>query len=282
MNYILINNQFIDEAEAKISVKERGFRFGDGVFETCLIFDRIIYNWPNHLKRLKQGLESIKINYDPSDLQLKAIELIKKNQLNDGILRISISRGVGSRGYMPAKNITPLLVIETANPNMKITPPINLWISQYQKPSLQALPVNYKLMQGLNSTLAKMEAYENNCFDSILLNEKGEICETSSANIFLVKDNILYTPDEDCGILLGTTRAKIIELSPIAVKLAKINIASLEDFDEIFITNVALGVLAVDNVHSIKKSFSNKNYSQIFAELLELDIKSYAKRARMD
>lgn len=230
MPYIIINNKILPKNKALINVGDRGFRFGDGVFETCLTVDGKIYNWEAHRNRLEEGLKAIKIEldfhltqvgvYNPDltfasnskkemnprsglqtptcndndKLKESCLELIKKNKIKNGYLRIAISRGVGSVGYLPQENIQPTVVIETLPLNTKPKSPIKLCISNYQKPSIKSLPVNYKLMNGLNSTLAKLEAVEKNYFDAILLNEKNQICETSSANIFWIKDDVLYTP----------------------------------------------------------------------------------------
>jgi branched-chain amino acid aminotransferase len=279
-DYISINGKILPAKKALISVQDRGFRFGDGVFETCLIKDGVVYNWQAHLTRLEAGLKAIKIiPVFHNTLKGMTDKLIQKNKIKNGYLRISISRGVGSIGYLPIKNIQPTLVIETLplnpKPLKKNLAPIKLFISTIQKPSLKSLPINYKLTQGINSTLAKLEAVENNCFDAIILNEKNQICETSSANIFWVKDDILYTPHQDCGLLLGTIREKILELSPIKTKLVKAKIEDLLDADEVFITNVSLRVLAIDRITD--KEFKNKKYSKIFANLLSEDIEKYVK-----
>jgi len=274
-DYISINGKILPAKKALISVQDRGFRFGDGAFETCLIAGGIIYSWEEHLQRLNAGLKAIKINFDCKNLEHSCLQLIQKNKIKNGYVRIAVSRGVGSVGYLPEKNIQPTLVIETIPLNQKSKLPITLCVSKIQKPSLKSLPTNYKLMQGLNSTLVKLEAIESNCFDAIILNDKSQICETSSANIFWIKDDILYTPHQDCGCLLGTVREKILELSTIKIKLAKAKIIDLLKADEVFITNVAIGVLAIDKI--VDKEFKNKKYGKIFADLLNNDIKKYVR-----
>ena len=299
MDYISINNKILPAKKALISAQDRGFRFGDGAFETCLIKDGKIYNWEAHLKRLEAGLKAIKINishlsaphssralYHPrprgdeawdenGKLKEYSLQLIQKNKIQNGYLRIAVSRGVGSVGYLPIKNIEPTIIIETLPLISKPKSSIKLCISKIQKPSLKSLPVNYKLSQGLNSTLVKLEAIDNDCFDGVVLNDKNQICETSSANIFWIKNNILYTPHQDCGCLLGTIRGKILELSPIKTKLAKAKIDDLLNADEAFITNIAIGVLAIDKIEN--KKFTVKKYSKIFSDLLHQNIKKYVQ-----
>ena len=278
MNFVIINNQIIKEDQAFISIQERGFRFGDGVFETCRVFDGIIYNSEAHFERLRSGIEAIKIKIDLKDLKNNCQKLIKKNSLKNGLIRIYISRGIGSIGYLPINDIKPLTVIETLEmPTLGLFP-IKLFLSEITKISIKSLPINYKLAQGLNSTLARMEAVEKRYFDAVLLNEAGEICETSSANIFWIKNNILYTPAKECGILLGTTRQKIIDLSSIKIAQVKTKINELLNADEVFLTNTSLGIIAVDQF--MEKKYLQKKYSGIFTNLLNQDIKNYVNLAK--
>ncbi len=276
--HIIINDKLINEKRATISVKDRGFRFGDGVFETCLVKAGIIYNFEHHISRLQAGLLAIKIHFDLKKIKPFCYQLLIKNNLKNGFIRIAISRGIGSLGYLPKNNPSPTLVIETIKPNPNKQNPTKLMVSSLEKPSSKALPVAYKLMQGLNSILVKMEAVENNCFDGLILNHKRQICETSSANIFWIKNETLYTPHQDCGCLQGTIRQKIIQLSPIKVKLVKAKLAVLLAAEEVFITNVAIGVLAVKQID--QQEFISTKYSTIFANLLKEDIQKYAKQAQ--
>jgi len=275
-DHISINDKILPAKKALISVQDRGFRFGDGIFETCLIKSGKIYNWQAHKTRLKSGLVAIKINFTEKNLDQSCLRLIHKNKIQNGYLRISISRGIGSIGYLPIKNIQPNIIIETITLKSSPKSSIKLCISKIQKPSLKSLPTNYKLMQGINSTLVKLEAIENDCFDSIILNDKNQICETSSANIFWIKGNILYTPHSDSGCLLGTIREKILQISPLKKKLVKAKISTLLNADEVFITNVAIGVLAVDKIDNFQ--FKNKKYSNLFSNLLREDIQLYVKK----
>ena len=99
--------------EANISLDQRGFLYGDGLFESCKIYNGKIYNFNEHLSRLNKGLKALKINFPTTNLEKQCLHLINKNQIAEGILRISISRGQGSLGYLPLDEIEPLLIIET-------------------------------------------------------------------------------------------------------------------------------------------------------------------------
>lgn len=272
MLHCSVNYEIKPESEASISINERGFLFGDGVFETCRIANSKIYNSENHFKRLESGLKAIKIDFDLSKLEENINKLISKNNVINGLARLYISRGNGSIGYCPKENIKPLIIIQTKELPEQPKSPIKLWVSKITKPSINSLPINHKLAQGLNSTLAKIEAKENNCFDSLLLNEESQICETSSANIFWIKDNILYTPAKECGILLGTTRQKIIELSKIPVKEMKANLNELSSSQEVFISNASYGILKIDEISPNNTKFTKDTHFNKLEQLLKKDI----------
>ena len=252
MKYVFLNYKFCKAQNATISINDRGFRFGDGVFETIKISNYQARDLKLHINRLAAGLDSLKIKFDLSIIALKIQELIKKNHQENGILRIIITRGSGSRGYLPNANIKPNLLIETVDiPEMELDN-LKLIISNYQKPSLKALPVHYKLLQGLNSTLVKLAAKELGFTDGILTDDKNHIVETSSANIFLLKKGKIYTPSKDLPILNGVVRSKIINEFSVSEK--KIKLKELKKFDLIFITNIAIEAVKVLNISDKKNS----------------------------
>ncbi len=288
MKYVIINQKILSKNRALISVEQRACRFGDGVFETCLVRDGVVYNFENHLKRLIGGLLALEINnFESKDLSFDLVKnsylLIKKNHLKNGMLRISVSRGIGSKGYLPTNKTRPLIIIETLArvklPKNKIT----LGVSKIKKPSSDSLPVNFKTAQSMSSIIAKIAASKAQNFDDIMLNNDDFIAETSSANIFWLKNNQLYTPDLSCDILLGTTRQKIIDLwlaeNGKKVKEVKDKISVLKEADEVFLTNASCGVVLVDKIiytgaNAIK--YQSQISSQI-KEMLKCDIKNYVK-----
>jgi len=273
MSIVYINGEYCEKSEAKISINDRGFKYGDGVFETFSFYNQKIYQPAAHFSRLMESLKSTKIQYDISNIESITLDLIKRNNLTDGLGRISITRGEGGRGYLPAENCKPSIIMEVMNrPNMKITI-ADLWLSSYEKIPPRALPVHAKMMQGMNSTLAKMEANENGCFDALLLGSEGQICETSSGNIFWIKGEKLYTPSLDSGILAGTTRDIIIKLSPFEVVEGRYNLQDLSQADEAFITNVAIKILPIANLKPSGKNYTIGSKTEQIRELLEQNIR---------
>ena len=186
-DFILINNRIIAKDQAAISPEQRGFLFGDGVFDSVKIKNGKLINWQSHLHRITAGIEFAKINFKTSVLAGQMQKLIEANQIQDGFLRIYISRGIGSRGYMPTGKGKSLLYISCSEAFEMESCKISLNIASLRKSSVDYIFENQKLAQGMKSSLIKMEAKEQGFFDSIVLNEKDEVCETSSANIFWIK-----------------------------------------------------------------------------------------------
>ena len=264
------NQQLIEEKQAQVSIHERGFLFGDGIFETCKIFNGKIYNFKAHEARIQSGLKALKFCAEISDLEKKSLQLIAKNKIKNGVLRISISRGIGSEGYLPTYKSKPLIIIRAFN-SKSVTQKIILGISKIKKPPSNSFPIQHKTMQGLIYTLNKISAQEQKFFDCVMLTQENFISETSSANIFWVKNEEIFTPSNSCDILLGTIRAKLLSNKNLKIKKVKMKISELKKADEIFLTNTSFLALSVNEFAGRK--LKNKIGKEIL-EWLKSDVKS--------
>ena len=247
-HFAYVKDRFVEAAHARISIEERGFRFADGVFETVAVYQGVPYQWEFHLKRLAEGVAALQISADIGGLQPVCAELLARNGVLDGMLRIYISRGTGSRGYLPF----PLeggdgatLVVESMPRPAEVKDAVSLWLSAYEKISPRALPVHLKTAQGLNSTLARIEAIRHGCFEALQRGADGQICEASSANIFWLKDGALRTPALAAGCLNGSTRHAVMRLSPYDVEEGVYPLAEIERADAVILTNSAYIALPV-------------------------------------
>lgn len=281
--YAYVKNAFVPIADAKISVEERGFRFGDGVFETITIYDGVPYQWEWHMKRLSSGCEALKIPADVEPLKEICAELIRRNCGGHCVLRIYISRGIGSRGYLPyatERSAGSTLVIETFEKQPEVSEPVSLWLSSYEKPSSTVLPVEHKLAQGLNSTLARMEAMEHGCFEALQLGSQGQIAEASAANIFWREEGHLYTPSLECGCLAGTTREAVLRLSPSPIKQGVFGLDALARADAVFLTNAGFLVAPVQELKPQNMRWNSEALSAEVKAWLKRDIAAYVEMHR--
>jgi branched-chain amino acid aminotransferase len=269
MSFIYLNGNFYEDTEAKISVKDRGFRFGDGVFETISFYDGNIFRWDLHKARLEGGLNALKIEFNTERLEYDILRTIEKNSLMTGFARVAISRGEGSQGYLPTYQKPYNLVIEVMErPNME-REYANLIVSKYRKIPKECLPVHFKISQGLNSTLAKMEARELNYFEALQLNVDDEIAECASGNIFWVIGKTIYTPSLECSVLNGVMRQVIIEKSPYRIVQGRFKLKHIKKADEVFITNVSIRLLAVNEIKDVWKSKGDLMFTKKMKDIIK-------------
>lgn len=241
-----LNGRFIRADRAAVPLADRGFRFGDGVFETIHIHKGIPYQWEIHMARLMAGLGALSITPPDIHWPYYAASVIKKNKATEGFLRIAVSRGVGSRGYLPHPPGMPATwSIEYLPPLAPPDAPYTLWLSTITKIPSPCLPTQHKLAQGVNQTLATLEAQRNHCDEALQLDVGGFISETASANVFWIKGGECYTPDLTTGCLAGTTRDAVLRLSPSPIRIVSVGLDALETADAVFITNARLGVFPV-------------------------------------
>jgi branched-subunit amino acid aminotransferase/4-amino-4-deoxychorismate lyase len=279
MNKIYLNNEVVNLQEARISVDERGFRFGDGVFETIPVHGGVPYLWEYHQERLEAGLSVLHIKGNTHNLLSQAQHLLKENKVIDGLVRIYISRGIGSQGYLPSDAHSPTTVIQTLPRPVPLASGALLWHSSYEKVSPRALPTHCKLAQGVNPTLARLEAQANGCHDALQLDAAGHMAEASSANIFWFKDGKLYTPSLACGALNGVTRRRIIELSPYPVFEGSYMLESLMEAQAVILTNASLGVVPIESLRPQGMHWTSTPLANEFIALRNQDIEKYTRRS---
>jgi branched-subunit amino acid aminotransferase/4-amino-4-deoxychorismate lyase len=252
-----INGQFVPASEATVSVTDRGFRFGDGVFETVRVVDAVPHQWELHLARLNAGLAALRITAPEVDWMGVARDLIHKNNATSGFLRIAVSRGVGSRGYMPNADIQATWVMEIIPSAALPEEPLSLWLSTITRPPLSSLPANHKLAHGIGSTLALLEARDHGCDEALMLTHDGKLSECASGNIFWISGNQIFTPALSTACLAGTTRDAVMRLSPIRVEEVVADISALTNADAAFISNTRLGVWPIATLAPISKNFDS-------------------------
>lgn len=274
---IWINGEFYPAGQANISVRDRGFRFGDGIFEAIPFFQCVPFQWEWHLNRLMDGLDATGIPRPNEDFHAVCRELIYRSNLTDGILRLTISRGVGSAGYRPLPDILPTCVAECL-PIRPQPEAMHLWLVKRTRPSPRALPTASKLCQGMNPTLAIMEAEAQGCDDALMLNEDGMLCETASANLFWLENGRCYTPPIESGCLNGATRHFVLSHSSIAIEEALHPPERLMQAEAVFTTNISRGVLPIASIQPTNIILPTQHpfiqgLSGSYKELIERSIK---------
>ena len=267
MSISYVKGQFVPAENAVISVQERGLRYGDGLFESIKIQQGKARHLHRPLRRMEAGLKTLRFRSLTTSLEQVCTALIEQNNASEGILRLSVSRGIGSDGYLPTVREEPTIIGEIMPLPEFNDEPINLWLANWQKPSLKALPVEAKIANGLNSTLARLEAYDNDCQEALMLNAQGAICEASSANIFWRIGGLIYTPSAKCGILKGIAREILIE--KLQVHQGAFDLDSLINADSVMICNSIRGAMPVVSLQPNRRMWADDSLAERAQKVLD-------------
>jgi branched-chain amino acid aminotransferase len=213
---VFLNGQFVPEEQAVVSVFDRCFLYGDGLFETMRIANGKPFRWEQHMERLERGAEVLKIRLPNSSDALRhfATQLLAKNQLPEALLRLTLSRGIGLRGYSPKSADNPSLVMSLhAAPHLDLEQlsTWNLVTASVHLPANEPL-AQFKTCNKLPQIFARMESDAAGGDEALLLNTDGHIVEGASSNLFGLDDDTVCTPPLGSGILAGVTRSVVLEL----------------------------------------------------------------------
>ena len=258
MEYVYLNGEFIDAATASVSVFDQGFLYGDGIFESFRSVAGRLYQFDQHYQRLRQSAQALAYPLIFSQQQLEEILLTlqQKNALHNAYFRITITRGRGQIGFQReiSNALTCLIMAREFQPfaERHYQEGIELQVAQTRRNAPEAINPKIKSISNLNSLLGKLEAKAAGAFEVVMLNNKGDICEGASSNIFWTRDRWVFTPDASTGLLEGVTRATIMRLCEKALDLRVITgeykLQDLKFADEVFITSTSLEVMPVVSV----------------------------------
>ncbi|MEY4521637.1 MAG: hypothetical protein RIT10_822 [Bacteroidota bacterium] len=265
MLYLNNNGTVLANEGAAIEATNRSYLYGDGVFESIRVFNGKAINVENHILRLLAGAKAIKMRpatYLTVDFfQEKINELIQLSDIKEGgKCRISLDR-VSGGAYRPESNEVNFFIdIYPYDCNNFELNSKGIEIDQFMDIKKHINPIsNFKTKSGLIYVLAAIHASEKNLDDMLILNEKNGIIESSSCNIFIVSNGVLYTPGLDEGCLAGTMRMQVINLAianGIKVYESSIVPQNLLAADEIFFTNAIRGINWVSGYRT-KRYFNN-------------------------
>jgi len=257
--YIFIDGKLIPEGRARISVKDRGFLYSDGLYETLKNCGGNLFMIDAHIKRLFHSLKILRydIPFDNEYVRNAVIRTIAKNNLNssDAYVKIIVTRGIYSGELHFSSSCRPTLIIiaEKLVPYSgdDYTPGIDIISSSVKRPSMGHFIYSHKLLNYFENIFAKDEAYRRGVQETIFLTRDRLVLEGASSNIFLVKRNTVYTPPLTQNILPGVTREVVIGLcreNGIKVRQKKIHYRDIIGADEVFKTSSVAGVVPVKKV----------------------------------
>ena len=249
-NITYIDGKYLNYEDSKIHINDRGYHFGDAVYEVIVFNKNIFYDFDGHIKRLFKSLTSLEIKFSLSSSSLKIIinNLIRLNKANIGSIYIQVSRGVAERNHsFHGLNIKPILTIivtkkSNIENNLNGVKAITLNDNRWSRPDI-------KTTQLLPNVLAKTLANKNNAYESIFIDDEGFVTEGSSSNIWVLnKENQLITRNLDGKILSGITRNSIslfAKKNNIAVIEKKFTQIELYNAKEVFLTSASSFIMPI-------------------------------------
>jgi branched-chain amino acid aminotransferase len=222
--YVYLNGSFVSAAEARISVFDHGFLYGDGVFEGIRAYNGRVFCIDEHIERLFESAESIMIKIPLSRKEMKdaIIETVRRNDLKDAYIRPVISRGKGALGLDPRVCAEPTIVIivdaETRHPEDMCKEPISqqgikVITTAWRRNGPDILSPRIKSTNYLNNILGKLQANAVGAHDAVFLNEQGYVCELTGDNLFIIKNARVITPPLWLGVLDGITRREVLRVA---------------------------------------------------------------------
>jgi branched-chain amino acid aminotransferase len=251
---IYIDGQFLDEANAKVSVFDHGLLYGDGIFEGIRAYNGRVFKLKEHIDRLFYSAKAILLTIPLSHAEITraVLDTCRQNGIRDGYIRLLVTRGVGGLGLNPNRCKKPSVIV--------IADKIQLYPAEMYERGLDIITVPtvrnlhsalnpaIKSLNYLNNILAKIEANNGGCEEAIMLNSEGYVSECTGDNIFIIKDGQMFTPPLSAGALYGITRGVVMELARLSgIPVSEPNLTRYDMFnaDECFLTGTGAELIPV-------------------------------------
>ncbi len=271
--YINYNGKIYASNEQIFSINNRAFKYGDALFETIRVVNGKLCFVEDHFKRLKMGVDLLKMkssNISFNDVKVQIEELLVKNKITEGgRVRLTVFREAD--GFYQPLNEKKAYVIEAkpidSNFYALNEKGLTLGIFDEQRRSTSKLS-NIKTTNSLQQILAGVYCKENNLDECIMLNKHGRIAEATSSNIFLYKNNNIYTPSLEEGCMDGVMRKQVLRIASklkINIFEGMVNGSMLLQADELFLTNVVRGLQWVESFK--EKKYTNETIKTFIEEL---------------
>ncbi|MGB0452520.1 MAG: aminotransferase class IV [Bacteriovoracaceae bacterium] len=275
---VSINGIVVPLENAKISVFDRGFLYGDSIYESLITIEGKIFRFDKHLGRLKRSanLMGMEISYTDEEIENFIKETINQSQTKNLRVRLVVTRGTSEEPNLDPtlsteNNIVVMAYERKLNPSWWYEKGVEVIIADVQRVSPKSVDPNIKSGNYLNNVLAYKQAKEKNAFEAIMLNQSGFVTEATTSNVWMVKDNIICTPPIHEGLLGGLTRETILELAKakgLSIEEKPIRPQELLSADECFLTSTARFVVPIIKVDEI--TIGNGEPGPISKRLLEL------------
>jgi len=281
----LVNGELVPESEASVSVRDRGFMYGDAAFETLRVYGGTPFEWDRHMDRLQHSCDQLGFgDAVPSGSVLldQINRMLAANALSDAYVKLSVTRGVQPGKLTPNRNVDPTVVgICSPLPRGGITgervwdTPATVSLVETTQPPASALPPSAKTHNYLPGILARLELRESNADEALLCSTDGFLTEGATSNLFFVREGVLTTPDVTLPLLPGITREVVLELAvelDIPVETGEYRPDVLTEATELFLTNSTWEIRPVSDCgdHAYDVGPVTRRLQRAFDERVEL------------
>jgi len=252
-----VNGELVSKEDAKVSVFDHGYLYGDGIFEGIRVYEGNVFRLGEHIDRLYESAKTIALEIPMSNEEMiqTTLDTIAANGLRNCYIRLVISRGKGDLGIDPDKcpQATVVIIVDSIvlYPQEFYDNGISLVTASIRRIPAQCLDPRIKSLNYLNNILAKIEAKKVGAPEAVMLNHNGRVAECTADNIFAVKNGTLATPDLMEGALGGITRKAVMELAEEAgmeVKTMMMGLHDLYNADECFLTGTGAEIVPVVSI----------------------------------
>jgi branched-chain amino acid aminotransferase len=286
---VWLNGRLLDGRRPVISAYDRGFLHGDGVYETLRVYNGAPFRFDRHVQRLEVSAAAVhlRIPYPRAALRRAVDRLLRADRLKEAVVRITLTRGPGPRGFDPTPCRTPTLAVmawpAAPVPESTYRRGYRVAVVRVRRPSKESLDPAVKSTNNLNNILARMESLEHGADEALQLNAEGYLAEGTASNVFFVAAGALKTPSLDCGLLAGVTRAEVVALArlrSLPVVEGRFRPRDLLAAKEVFLTSTTLEVMPVTcvvdeqgKVHAVGNGLAG-----VWAPLLRQDYRRRVER----
>ncbi|MCO8246220.1 aminotransferase class IV [Haladaptatus sp. AB643] len=246
--YYHVNGDLVPADEATVSVRDRGFMYGDAAFETLRAYGGTVFEWEAHAERLEATCDVLALDHGISDEDFleRIRDTLDANDLRDAYVKLSVSRGPQPGKLSPGPTENPTVVVmvsELPRGGSEGTPvwdaPATAEVVETQRVPDAALPAHAKTHNYLNGILARLEL-DADTDEAVMLDSTGAVTEGATSNLFFVRDGVLYTPSLSSPVLPGITRDVVRSLADdagIPSETGRYDPAAVRRADEAFLTN---------------------------------------------
>ena len=261
MPFAWLNDTFVDESDASISIRDIGLLHAAGAFTTMRSHKGRVFRLGDHLKRLRASCEAlfIPLPYGDDILTSVADELLRRNELSEARLRLTVTRGEAKQDALHGMHLQPSVILTAAKfepyPAEFYAKGLTVILLDEQKLNPYDLQAGHKTLNYMSRLAALREANRRGAGEALWFNVHNYLQSGSISNVFIVKQNVLFTPptkwesrEEPSVVLPGVTRAAVLELANsrgIETRLQRLDVSQLLDADEVFLTNSIMQVMPV-------------------------------------